>query len=70
MEGVDVSIYNPAKTVADCFTFRGQIGTNIAVQALRSYLEKRTSSVADVLRYGRLCRVDRVIQPYLEALTA
>jgi predicted transcriptional regulator of viral defense system len=70
MEGVDVSIYNPAKTVADCFKFRGQIGTSIAVQALRSYLEKRTSSVADVLRYGRFCRVDRVMQPYLEALTA
>jgi len=70
MGGVDVSIYSPAKTVADCFKFRGQIGTGVAVQALRSYLKKRPSPVADLLRYARLCRVDRVMQPYLEALTA
>jgi len=70
LEGVDVRIYSPAKTVADCFKFRGQIGTSVAVQALRSYLEHRPSLVADLLRYARLCRVDRVMQPYVEALTA
>lgn len=68
--GVDVSIYSPAKTVADCFKFRGQIGTGVAVRALRSYLDQRPAPVADLLRHARLCRVDQVMQPYLEALTA
>ena len=68
--GVEAKVYSAAKTVADCFKFRGQIGTDVAVQALRSYLDRRPGPVADLLRYGRICRVERVMQPYLEALTA
>ena len=34
-EGVEVKIYNPAKTVADCFKYRNKIGMNVALEALR-----------------------------------
>ena len=60
-------IYGPAKTVADCFKFRNKIGLDIAVEALRDYRRKR-GNMDDVWRYARICRVSRVIQPYLEAL--
>jgi len=32
-EGVSVRVYSIAKTVADCFKFRNQIGVNVAVEA-------------------------------------
>ena len=65
---VPVKIYSAAKTVADCFKFRNKIGPDVAVEALKLYLERRPSSPGELLRYARICRVERVMQPYLEAL--
>src|SRR5262245_19549535 len=64
----NVQIYAPAKTVADCFRFRNQIGVDIAVQGLRLCLETKRAKPRDILRFARLCRVERVMQPYLEAM--
>jgi predicted transcriptional regulator of viral defense system len=35
IEGVSVPIYNPAKTVADCFKFPSKNGLDVAIEALR-----------------------------------
>jgi hypothetical protein len=66
--GVRVRVYGAAKTIADCFKFRNRIGLEIAVEALRIALERRHCSPAEVLRYARICRVERVITPFLQAL--
>jgi len=68
LEGVTLHIFNPAKTVADCFKFRHKIGVDVAVEALRLCLARGKSRPAQILHYARLCRVERVIRPYLEAL--
>jgi predicted transcriptional regulator of viral defense system len=68
LEGVRVRLYGPAKTVADCFKFRNKIGLDVAIEALRDY-RRRRGSVDELLRYAEICRVGRVIRPYLEALS-
>jgi predicted transcriptional regulator of viral defense system len=40
IEGIDVAITTPAKTVADCFRYRRHVGLDIAIAALRAYLER------------------------------
>jgi hypothetical protein len=35
IEGVPLKVYNPAKTVADCFKFRHKVGRDVALEALR-----------------------------------
>lgn len=67
IDGVTVRIYSPAKTVADCFKFRNKIGIDVAVEALRDYLKKHRGGVDALWRYAKICRVQRVMQPYLEA---
>jgi predicted transcriptional regulator of viral defense system len=69
IEGVAVRITSPARTVADCFKFRNKIGLDVAVEALRDARRSRKCSVDDLLRQARLCRVAKVMQPYLEALS-
>ena len=69
IEGVKVPITSQAKTVADCFKFRNKIGVDVAVEALRDYLGKRGRSMDKLLAAARVCRVTRVMQPYLEALS-
>ncbi|MBD3336010.1 MAG: transcriptional regulator [Candidatus Eisenbacteria bacterium] len=68
IDGVDVRIYSPEKTLADCFKFRNRIGLDTAVEALRSYRERGSIGVDDLMHYASICRVKKVIQPYLEAI--
>ena len=69
IDGVAVRIYNPEKTLADCFKFRNKIGMDVVLEALKAYCEKRRKSLQKVLEYARICRVEKVMRPYLEANT-
>ena len=68
LEGVPVRIFSPAKTVADCFKYRSKIGLDVAIEALKDALKRRKATVDDIERYARICRVSRVMRPYLEAV--
>jgi predicted transcriptional regulator of viral defense system len=70
VEGRPVRIYNVAKTLADCFKYRNKIGLDVALEALREAWRARRFTMADMNRYAGICRVQRVMQPYLEALAA
>lgn len=68
VEGVQIRIYSPAKTVADCFKYRNKIGTDVAIEALRDYLGQGKGTVDDLWHFAGICRVRTVIRPYMEAL--
>ena len=68
IQGVPVRVYNPAKTVADCFKFRNRVGTDVAVEALRETLRERRATPAEIMGFAEICQVSTVIRPYLEAL--
>jgi predicted transcriptional regulator of viral defense system len=68
IEGVAVKVYKPAKTVADCFKYRNKIGLDVALEALRGYRQKYRGGMDELYRFAKICRVERVIRPYLEAL--
>jgi len=69
IEGVSVKIYNPAKTVADCFKYRNKVGLDVALEALRDYKQKYRGGMDELWRFAKICRVARVMRPYLEALS-
>jgi len=68
IDGSPVRVYGPEKTIADCFKYRNKIGLDVAIEALKLYLYRRHAKTDEVLRYAAVCRVQRVIRPYLEAL--
>jgi len=68
ISGVKVPIYNPAKTVADCFKYRNKIGLDVALEALREYWLKPASSLDEIWHYSKICRVTNIIKPYMESL--
>lgn len=67
IDNVTVKIYSPEKTLADCFKYRNKIGMDVVLEALKLYKARRKSNLGEILKYARICRVDRVMQPYLEA---
>ncbi len=70
IEGVRVPVYSPAKTVADCFKYRNKIGLSVALEALKDARQKLDVSLDDIYRAAKVCRVDRVMQPYLDGMVA
>jgi predicted transcriptional regulator of viral defense system len=68
LEGVDVPIYGPAKSVADIFKYRRKLGLDVALEALDRHREHADFDVGELLHYARICRVENVMRPYLEAL--
>jgi len=68
LDDTPVRIYGPEKTVADCFKFRHKLGMDIALEAVRLYRKRRDFDIGTLLRYARICRVEKVMRPYLEAI--
>ena len=69
IEGVVVRVYDPAKTVADCFKYRNKIGLDVALEALRDCWKKRRATMDELWVSAEVCRVANVMRPYLESLT-
>ena len=69
IEGVAVKVYNPAKTVVDCFKYRNKIGLDVALEALRDCFRIRKCTMDELSYYAQVCRVEKVMKPYLEAIT-
>ncbi|HEV7427856.1 MAG TPA: type IV toxin-antitoxin system AbiEi family antitoxin domain-containing protein [Thermoanaerobaculia bacterium] len=67
--GVRIRVYSAAKTVADCFKFRNKIGIDVAIEALKDFTRQHRGGANDLARFARICRVSRVMQPYLDAIS-
>jgi predicted transcriptional regulator of viral defense system len=69
MSGVTVRITTPARTVADCFKHRNTVGLDVAIEALRDYRKHRSGTLDELVEAAKISRVQRVIAPYVEAIT-
>jgi predicted transcriptional regulator of viral defense system len=69
IEGTPVRIFNPAKTIVDCFKYRHKIGLDVALEALRESWESRRCSMDELWSYAKICRMSKVMRPYLECLS-
>lgn len=66
--GGKIRVYNPAKSVADCFKFRHKIGLDVALEALRDCYRQKKASMNELFEAAKVCRVANVMRPYLESL--
>jgi predicted transcriptional regulator of viral defense system len=69
VRGGTVRVFSPAKTVADCFKYRNKYGLDVAIEALRDGWRDRKFTMGELAASAEVCRVGRVLRPYLEMLT-
>jgi predicted transcriptional regulator of viral defense system len=67
IKGVEVKIFNKAKTIADCFKYRNKIGLGVALEALKDCRRQRLCTNDQLWEYAKICRVANIMKPYLEA---
>lgn len=67
VDGITLQVYNPEKTLADCFKFRNRIGMDVVLEALELYRTRKTFLPGKIMEYANICRVAKVMAPYVEA---
>lgn len=67
IDGVSVQIYSVEKTLADCFKYRNKLGMDVVLEALKLYRSRKKYNLNELITYAKICRVEKVIKPYLEA---
>lgn len=65
-DGIGIRVYSVAKTVADMFKMRNSVGLDAAMESLRESLATRKATRADIVKMAKVCRMERVMRPYLE----
>jgi predicted transcriptional regulator of viral defense system len=69
IDGIPVRIYNQEKTLVDCFKFRNKLGMDVILEAVKMYKNINSGlNISKLMKYARICRVGKVIQPYLESI--
>lgn len=68
IEGVDVPITDPARTIVDCFRYRAKVGLDVAMEGLREGLRRRRCTPDDLWRAAQNARIWPVMRPYVEAM--
>ena len=67
LDGTYIRVYDQEKTLADCFKFRGQLGMEIVLEALKLYWERQKPDLGKLLKYAKVCRIEKTFTPYLES---
>jgi predicted transcriptional regulator of viral defense system len=67
-DGADIRVYNPEKTLADCFKYRHKLGIDLVLQALQMWNQTRRRHIEELLACAEVCRVGKIIRPYLKVL--
>ena len=68
VEGVQIRVTNPARTVVDCFKYRHKIGLDVAIEALHDVFREGRATYDEILHFAKLCRMKNIITPYLETI--
>ena len=68
VDGIALKVYSSEKTLADCFKYRNKIGLDVVLEALKFYRQRKRFQVNELMNYARVCRVEKIMRPYVEAL--
>lgn len=70
IDSVPVKIFDPAKSIVDCFRFRTTVGLDVALEALRMGWRSRKAKPDEIAKYAHALRIWSIMRPYLESVIA
>ena len=65
---VSVKIYDKEKTICDLFRYRDKLGEDVAIEALKNYLQLKNFDLNKLRDYAKATRIKAVITPYIKAI--
>jgi predicted transcriptional regulator of viral defense system len=68
IDGVEVKVYSPAKTIADCFYHQRTVGLDVCIEALRDGWSSRKVTMEELFHFATIRNVNGTMRPYLNTL--
>ena len=68
LDGARVRVYSVEKALAECFKYLDKLDIDVCVGALKLYRRRGRIKMNQIEQYAKVCRVERVMRPYLEAV--
>lgn len=68
VDNYSIYVFAPAKTVADCFKYRNKVGLDVALEALQDCWQQKKATSDELWHFAALCRVQKIMRPYLESV--
>ena len=68
IDNTPVQVYSAEKTLADCFKYRNKIGMDTVLEGLTLYRDQNRPKPRKLIEHAKVCRVEKIMRPYLEAL--
>lgn len=68
LDGIKVHMFSAEKTLADCMKYRNKIGLDVVLEAIKMYRARGRMEIEALMHFARICRVERIMRPYLEIL--
>lgn len=68
IDGAILEVYNPEKTLADLFKFRDKVGMDTIREAMDMYKTQFKPKPRELLKFAKICRVEKHMRSYLEAV--
>jgi predicted transcriptional regulator of viral defense system len=68
IDDTSIWVYSAEKTLADCFKYRNKIGMDTVREAFELYKTRVKRKPRELLRFAKVCRVEKPMRPYLEAV--
>jgi hypothetical protein len=50
------------------FRYRNKLGEDLALEGLKEYLGRRGADPGRLLKYAEICRVKKILTPYLKIM--
>lgn len=66
--GHSLRIYKKEKNLCDCIRYRNQLGMDIVKECLQTYLKNSTRDLESLMKYAKICKVEKLLKNYLEVL--
>lgn len=63
-----IKIYNKEKTICDLFRYRDKLGEDIALEALKNYLQLKNFDLNKLRKYSKKMRIKTILTPYIKAI--
>ncbi len=67
LNSINIRIYDKERTVCDFFRKRKQLGDDLAIEVLKTYIQGKVN-LQQLFEYADALRVKSVMKPYVEAL--
>lgn len=68
INGHEVKIYNPEKTLCDCARYRNKIGIDLVKESFKAYVQRPDKNVEKLMYYADKTRAKSVVLHFVEVL--